>query len=250
MSKGSPLSLLLVGIILISLTFLTIYGASSQLIFLTKEDGVIENFGSVFFLVASILFFLTFFRTRKSNDYQINKHLGTWVFFLFGLMFFFAFGEEISWGQRIFGFATPEDMKAANVQDEFNVHNLDVFYGEGLTTALITPIRLFALFGLVYMLILPWAVPRIPFLQRLVTNWSIPIPASYIPGVLFMYNLIFCKALQSMVIVERNLVFRGMAELMEAILALLIMLMAYEFYKNPYPKRENSEPAFANQLPQ
>lgn len=33
-------------------------------------------------------------------------------------------GEEISWGQRAFAFATPEHLAVANDQEEFNVHNL------------------------------------------------------------------------------------------------------------------------------
>ena len=36
----------------------------------------------------------------------------------------FAAGEEISWGQRIFGFATPDFLLPLNHQKEFNVHNI------------------------------------------------------------------------------------------------------------------------------
>jgi hypothetical protein len=32
--------------------------------------------------------------------------------------------EEISWGQRIFGFATPEAVKNINSQKELNIHNI------------------------------------------------------------------------------------------------------------------------------
>jgi len=41
---------------------------------------------------------------------------------LAGVGFFFLAGEEISWGQRVFGFATPGDF-AGNHQDETNLHN-------------------------------------------------------------------------------------------------------------------------------
>jgi hypothetical protein len=40
---------------------------------------------------------------------------------------FFAAGEELSWGQRIFGLKTPESLAAANEQGELNLHNLRVF---------------------------------------------------------------------------------------------------------------------------
>lgn len=33
-------------------------------------------------------------------------------------------GEEISWGQRIFGWAEPESLGAINHQKELNVHNI------------------------------------------------------------------------------------------------------------------------------
>ncbi|MDD3604553.1 MAG: hypothetical protein PHD86_05145 [Kiritimatiellae bacterium] len=45
-------------------------------------------------------------------------------FALLGLFMFVCAGEEISWGQRIFGFGTPEAMVEVNEQNEFNLHNL------------------------------------------------------------------------------------------------------------------------------
>jgi len=38
--------------------------------------------------------------------------------------------EEISWGQRLFGFATPERLAEANWQGEFNFHNLQTDLSE------------------------------------------------------------------------------------------------------------------------
>jgi hypothetical protein len=35
-----------------------------------------------------------------------------------------AIGEELSWGQRLFGLGTPEPLAAANRQGELNVHNM------------------------------------------------------------------------------------------------------------------------------
>ena len=48
----------------------------------------------------------------------------------------FAAGEEISWGQRIFGFATPDFLMHLNEQKEFTVHNIanksfDIIYLNG-----------------------------------------------------------------------------------------------------------------------
>ena len=46
------------------------------------------------------------------------------VYILGGMAMVFAAGEEISWGQRIFGFATPDLLMTLNEQKEFTVHNI------------------------------------------------------------------------------------------------------------------------------
>jgi hypothetical protein len=51
----------------------------------------------------------------------------TWAALLFGaitLAAVFVTGEEISWGQRVFGWATPEILSEANRQNESNIHNI------------------------------------------------------------------------------------------------------------------------------
>ncbi len=40
------------------------------------------------------------------------------------LVLLFMAGEELSWGQRIFSFATPEKVKNLNAQNEFNLHDM------------------------------------------------------------------------------------------------------------------------------
>jgi hypothetical protein len=42
---------------------------------------------------------------------------------------FISFGEEISWGQRIFGIETPAFIADANRQSELNFHNLYALSG-------------------------------------------------------------------------------------------------------------------------
>ncbi len=43
---------------------------------------------------------------------------------VYGAVFFFGMGEEISWGQRLLGIETPEFLAKANAQKEMNLHNL------------------------------------------------------------------------------------------------------------------------------
>ncbi len=44
-------------------------------------------------------------------------------YFLFAIAAFFMAMEEISWGQRIFGFEQPEFFRKSNIQGEMNLHN-------------------------------------------------------------------------------------------------------------------------------
>lgn len=47
-----------------------------------------------------------------------------WIRALIGLVALLIAAEELSWGQRIFGLATPEMILEANMQKELNLHNL------------------------------------------------------------------------------------------------------------------------------
>ena len=83
---------------------------------LTREDSWVENLTAVWFLLAGLLLFGTALVER--NFFR------RCVYILGGLAMVFAAGEEISWGQRIFGFATPDFLMHLNEQKEFNVHNI------------------------------------------------------------------------------------------------------------------------------
>ena len=83
---------------------------------LTREDGWAENLTAVCFLLAGLLLFVTALVERR--------FFRCCVYILGGMAMVFAAGEEISWGQRIFGFATPDFLMHLNDQKEFNVHNI------------------------------------------------------------------------------------------------------------------------------
>ncbi len=53
-----------------------------------------------------------------------GKLLQRVAYILGGIVLVFIAGEEISWGQRIFEFTTPEFLRDLNRQNEFNVHNI------------------------------------------------------------------------------------------------------------------------------
>jgi len=89
----------------------------------TKEDGLVEWVGARGLLGASIAMFSFSWRNRRKHFLSAFTRVNPAAFIL-ALVFFFGFGEDISWGQRVIGLETPEALKEVNHQDEFNVHNL------------------------------------------------------------------------------------------------------------------------------
>jgi len=60
-----------------------------------------------------------------------RRAVGSGRVLVFGLVLlavgaFVLAGEEISWGQRVFAFGTPEQLAGVNMQAETNVHNVEV----------------------------------------------------------------------------------------------------------------------------
>jgi len=85
-----------------------------------KEDGPVELSTAVFYFLSfllSVLIAVTFIKQKKN--------LFALLYLLLSAVFFFIAFEEISWGQRIFLFETPEYL-ADNLQNEMNFHNLPI----------------------------------------------------------------------------------------------------------------------------
>ena len=103
-----------VAIIIISYSVFIVCNKNS-IIALGREDSIYEWLGALFFLAGSVLGIIIFINSRN------------WFFLLFSASMFFGAGEEISWGQRIIGFETPQQIVEINVQKEFTLHNLNQF---------------------------------------------------------------------------------------------------------------------------
>ena len=173
-----------------------------HLVLYTKEDGAVENLTAIMLLAASFAFAVAAIRSRYLKHQQ-SKIL---YFFILGwsILMFVGFGEEISWGQRMFGFETPELLAGTNLQNEFNLHNLkhvESFYG-GQHRYL----SLMTLFlGLVLPLLVLWKPGR-----GLVQKTAFPVtPVGY--GVFFVGVYVFGRwyqpALGSPVFEVRELLF-------------------------------------------
>lgn len=150
---------------------------------LGTEDSFIENLTALFFLLSSVVFLILLIRT---------KHL---IYLLFFLVFFFGAGEEISWGQRIFNYETPEGIEERNVQREFNIHNLERFSSytsdgakEGVARFL-NFYTVFTLFWFFYCILLPLVLIKIGFIDRIVQAIRLPVPPLLL-GLTFLLNYI------------------------------------------------------------
>jgi hypothetical protein len=85
-------------------------------------EGLIELIEAICWLATSLVLLYLFFHDIRENGFT----LGTFFFLFFFIFSFIAFGEEISWGQHIIGFKTPEAIKEINKQGETNLHNLNI----------------------------------------------------------------------------------------------------------------------------
>ena len=71
---------------------------------------------------------LTLKKLQKMSFKSSQKYL----MFLFVLGCFFVAFEEISWGQHIFYWSTPDVFSKINLQNETNLHNLQVVQGNNI----------------------------------------------------------------------------------------------------------------------
>lgn len=88
------------------------------------EDGPLESLTAVLFGLSAI----GFVGVAARSDFLRGK-AGRWRYLptvAWAVLMLVFMGEEISWGQRIAGFAPPEALSSINTQGEFNVHNLEL----------------------------------------------------------------------------------------------------------------------------
>ena len=121
LTKIEKTAYLILGLILLLGLYL---GITDEIYFDTQfaqEDGPVEWGTTIMLFGISVLslYRLITMGTKK----KILWCVGT---FIFAVLFLFAAGEEISWGQRIFAVESSEFFLKNNAQGETNLHNLMV----------------------------------------------------------------------------------------------------------------------------
>ena len=158
---------------------------------LTSEDGFVETLGALFLLTAAVAFLLSFGARRHA------------FYLLFGLLILFGTLEEISYGQRIFGFATPSFFEEHNIQHQLNFHNLEWFdwteesdASKGFVDRLVNVDRLFSLFWFGYCVLVPVACFVSVRAWRLTQRIHLPIVPVAI-ALVFVLNYLVSKVLEA-----------------------------------------------------
>ncbi len=234
-----------------SLCFLTVLLPKDAFLFLVQEDGIFEYAGACLFLLSAILFFRLFLNNRRfANPVDATVYNTRWKriwFLLLGFLFFFLLMEEISWGQRIFGFLTPEWLAERNIQWEFNFHNLKLFNlhttrpGEEVMetktglAAWFTAKKIFVYIFASFTFLLPLGVKFIPFFRDLAKRFYLPIPVIQI-GILFIANILVYKAFKPLATGYRG-IGRGLAEIEEFNFALILFMVPLIWYS--FKKKEH-----------
>jgi hypothetical protein len=124
MSKYPP-SILIIILFFLTGLILIIYAILDfeNTLEIMKEDSVVEYTQALLFLFGACLWGFAFFMTSKVKGSTLRLRL---FYILFMGLFLFFFLEEISYGQRLFGFSTPESLEEANMQGETTVHNIGI----------------------------------------------------------------------------------------------------------------------------
>ncbi|MGE5421298.1 MAG: hypothetical protein ACM3UT_14015 [Chloroflexota bacterium] len=193
---------------------------------LGDEDQFFEWLTAISLLIASVLFGILFFKSR--NIFYI----------LLAVLFFFGFGEEISWGQRLIGFTTPEALNKYNVQGEFTIHNLEPLNTHNIDSGSKSGLGrlfeinfLFKIFTVFVLLLLPLAAFHTKAGSRITRMLKIPVPPASI-AILFSVNWIVFKLLLTYFALpgQRFQYYDTDTEIFEFVSAFIILVMASYFF--------------------
>ena len=133
-----------------------------------REDGFIEWLTVVPLSGAALLCGARFYvlRSSKARLFLFSTAMAC-------LLFIFGAGDELSWGQRIFGFKVPDFFLRYNTQQDFTIHNLR-FHGVKLNKLIFS--QLLGVFVVTYLIPLPYLYRRRGEVRHWVDRLALPVP--------------------------------------------------------------------------
>ena len=204
--------MVLIAAVLVATVVIAYVSPSYFSLVFAAEDRLVENGTALGLFISSLVL------ARNAGSLTSSGRKGAAVLMLiYAAMFFMASGEEISWGQRIFGWESGEFFVENNKQTETNFHNLMIgdFH---LAKTLFGPILTICI--LLYLVVLPLLYTRSPRIAALADRLVIPVPwlrhglialaASVIIGLLDVnrrwevYELIFALLTVSIFLLPQN----------------------------------------------
>jgi hypothetical protein len=193
---------------------------------LGQEDHFFEWSTCIFFFLASAFFFSSFMKAKNL------------FFLILAIVMFIGGGEEISWGQRILGFGTPESLEKINVQHEFTFHNIWIFQGVDSHGRPIFDYRrlfeinfLFRVFTLFCGIILPFCVYHFKLLSSVARKLLIPIPPITI-GFFFFVNWLIYWVIHAFLLPSNSPVqyIDTAGEIFECLASFILFIVSLYFY--------------------
>ena len=161
---------------------------------LAREDGFFEYSTAIAFLVACVVALTLFAKSTSGNNLFFFTTRRNIFYVLLAFLFFVIAGEELSWGQRIVGFDISESIRARNIQEEFNIHNLEFFDRRGAAASndstllvFLTIQRMYSMFWLAYCFLIPIISRVMEPVAALTRSVNLPLAPVWL-GVLFPIN--------------------------------------------------------------
>jgi hypothetical protein len=206
--------------------------AKSTLLRLTGEDDLVEVLGTCMWLIGSVTLLLDYLKHARPTQLWILKSERSIYSLALAIVFFLAFGEEISWGQRIFDLTPPDALGLHNIQGEITIHNLQLF--NPLTSQGQERQGWIRLFNFSVLFNAAWfaafvVIPCSAYsagLRRAYLRWGLPVaPLGF--GLLMLINYMLLKVIGASRPIE---VRPALTEIAETNFALLFMLVAFALW--------------------
>jgi len=179
---------------------------------LTPQEGIVEKVSALLLLLSSAILAAAMFKIKKiAQTPKTGQKIMILLLVMSGLLFVF-FGEEISWGQRLFGWKSGAVFETYNYQNETNLHN---FLNPALR-------YIYPLFGISFFIIMlfVWFFPN----DKNSYVWELLLPHRS------LFFLLFITA---------GSTFNGDGELFEALFSLFVFLYSLRiFCCTWFPKTE------------